>query len=383
MSELSNNLANLTIVDSEEEAICVSESDISTPFSFLHCFVGMFLTTSVIHFESMKNTLDNVWKPLGGISILELGERRYLFRLYHQVDVERIEIYGPWFFNSHMLLLHRLVVGDDPMSVLLNFLDLWILVHDLPIGFMAEGVAKQLGDFIGKFLEYDSQSISLNYKRIMRVKTRINVRLPLKRRKKIALQDGSSVYAHFQYEKIRIFCFLCGRLGHGESFCPARLTLEPENIVFNWDISLRAPPRRQVPASPWIKHDSSDSARDSRLVNTHNQGYNQGAQMGIPIKGSRNVMLESSNLLMEGQTFQVYNNPIQCPVLNDGLPTDGLPTIDVQMGFDSEDSPIEPSDGNKRSRKHYDSNGTSLKESEIDVEKIVSAGLIDQARREL
>ncbi|KAK8698397.1 hypothetical protein V6N13_114517 [Hibiscus sabdariffa] len=105
--------------------------------------------------------------------------------------------------------------------------------------------------------------------------------------------------------------------------------------------------------------------------------------MGMPIKGSRNVVLKSSNLTMEGQTFQVSDNPIQCPVLNDGLPTGGLPTIDVQMGFDSEDSPIEHSDGNKRSRKHYDSNGTSLKESEIAVEKIVSAGLIDQARREL
>ncbi|KAK8685717.1 hypothetical protein V6N13_124754 [Hibiscus sabdariffa] len=53
-----------------------------------------------------------------------------------------------------------------------------------------------------------------------------------------------------------------------------------------------------------------------------------------------------------------------------------------KIGFDSEESPIEPSDGNKRSRKHYDLARPSLKEPEIVVEKIVSTDLIDQARRE-
>ncbi|KAL4336080.1 hypothetical protein GQ457_07G008640 [Hibiscus cannabinus] len=260
-----------------------------------------------------------------------------------RVHVERIEINGPWFFNYHMLLLHHLVAMEDPMSVPLHFLDLWVLLHDLPIGFRVEGVAKQLGVFIGKFLEYDSKSISLNYKQIKRVRARIDTRLPLKRRTKIVLQDGSSVYACFQCKKIQI-SVLCGSLSYGEIFCPTQLTMEPQNIIFNWDISLSAPSRRVVLASLSVKNGSIDSGCDPSFDNTYNRGYNQGAQMGIPLMGSRNNLLDSSSLLIEGQTFQVFNNLIQCLGLNNGIPARGLPNIDVHMGFGSDDNPIEPSD---------------------------------------
>ncbi|MBA0577582.1 hypothetical protein Golob_027778 [Gossypium lobatum] len=48
------------------------------------------------------------------------------------------------------------------------------------------------------------------------------------------------VYARFKYEKLSLFCFICGRLGHWESFCPFRLQVEPSKITFGWDLSLRA-----------------------------------------------------------------------------------------------------------------------------------------------
>ncbi|MBA0602303.1 hypothetical protein Gorai_002489, partial [Gossypium raimondii] len=50
--------------------------------------------------------------------------------------------------------------GEDPMKVLLVLSTLWVQVHELPLGLFSESIAKQLGDFIGKFLEYDSKSLS-------------------------------------------------------------------------------------------------------------------------------------------------------------------------------------------------------------------------------
>ncbi|MFQ6644166.1 hypothetical protein Gotur_018490 [Gossypium turneri] len=76
--------------------------------SYEHCFVGSFLITSVINCPSMKVTLVNVWHPIGGISISDLNKGRYLFRLYHKIDVDRIEAGGPWTFKSHLLIMHRL-----------------------------------------------------------------------------------------------------------------------------------------------------------------------------------------------------------------------------------------------------------------------------------
>ncbi|MBA0598487.1 hypothetical protein Gorai_008247, partial [Gossypium raimondii] len=87
--------------------------------SYEHCFVGSFLTSSVINFPSIKVTLANVWHPIGGISISDLNEGRYLFRLYHKVDVDTIEAGGPWTFKSHLLILvHDLPhVEDVPIDV--------------------------------------------------------------------------------------------------------------------------------------------------------------------------------------------------------------------------------------------------------------------------
>ncbi|GMJ00803.1 hypothetical protein HRI_003749500 [Hibiscus trionum] len=167
MADVTNHLANLVIDDKEDDALQVEAEALPPPVSFLHCFVGLFLTSSVIHFESMRNTLANVWKPLGGVSITDLGEGRFLFRLFHPVDVDRIDNGSPWFFNSHLLILHRLQEGEDPMCTPLHLAKLWVQVLDLPFGFMSEEIAKSLGNFVGQFLEYDTKLSPSSHSRIM------------------------------------------------------------------------------------------------------------------------------------------------------------------------------------------------------------------------
>ncbi|KAK5844775.1 hypothetical protein PVK06_000916 [Gossypium arboreum] len=109
---------------------------------------------------------------------------------------------------------------------------------------MADSMAHQLGNFIGVFCEYDTAAIQLGHKRIIRIRAKIDVRKPLRRKKRIALKNGDSVFVHFEYEKLTLFCFLCGRLGNLESFCLVQVTQPQTEYVLNWDISLRAQSRR-------------------------------------------------------------------------------------------------------------------------------------------
>lgn len=130
---------------------------------------------------------------------------------------------APWTFNNHLLTFHRIQENENPKSIPLVFSDWWVQIHDLPPSFIKELMVVQFGNFIGKFLEYDMKNLSTGYKNFLRIRVQIDVRQPLKTRKKIKLSESNFTYAKFKYEKLTLFCFLCGCLGHGDSFCPTRL----------------------------------------------------------------------------------------------------------------------------------------------------------------
>lgn len=120
---------------------------------------------------------------------------------------------------------------------------------DLPAGLIFEMMAKQFGDFLGQFLECDAKSISKGYQSYMRIQVRIDVKNTMKRRKKIVLGNKGCIYVRFQYERLLMFCFLCGRLGHSERFFLERIVHGKKYLVFEWDLSIKMIPKRAMMAS--------------------------------------------------------------------------------------------------------------------------------------
>ncbi|KAB2035040.1 hypothetical protein ES319_D04G125000v1 [Gossypium barbadense] len=110
-------------------------------------------------------------------------------------------------------------------------------------------MAKQFGDFLGQFLECDAKSISKGYQSSMRIQVRIDVKNTMKRRKKIVLGNKGCIYVRFQYERLLMFCFLCGRLGHSERFFLERIVHGKKYLVFEWDLSIKMIPKRAMMAS--------------------------------------------------------------------------------------------------------------------------------------
>ncbi|MBA0644384.1 hypothetical protein Goklo_028553 [Gossypium klotzschianum] len=83
---------------------------------------------------------------------------------------------------------------------------------------MSESMAKKFGDLLGKFLDYDASIPFLSQATHMCIRVRLDVTAPLKRKKQIKMGEAVSIFAHFKYEKLSLFCFICGKLGHGESY---------------------------------------------------------------------------------------------------------------------------------------------------------------------
>lgn len=146
--------------------------------------------------------------------------------------------------------------------------ELWIQIYGLPVGFMSEAVGKQLGNFFGTFIQYDANNNSSIWREFMRLKIRVDIRKPLKRKKKIVKRDKTEVVVQCKYEKLGDFCFICGLISHTERFCKKKLESTGGEVARDWGSWLRAPPRRAAGGikSKWLRdeHDGDWRNKDGK-----------------------------------------------------------------------------------------------------------------------
>lgn len=67
--------------------------------------------------------------------------------------------------------------GMDPQEVALSHVDIWVQVYDLPIGFMSERVAVDIGCYV----KVDAKNFSGSWCAYMCIPVSINISKPLKR----------------------------------------------------------------------------------------------------------------------------------------------------------------------------------------------------------
>lgn len=96
---------------------------------------------------------------------------------------------GPWTFDNALLVTNVIKQGEDPVKVVLNEVEFWIQIHELPVGYMTETIGKQLEIFFGTFVQYDAKNNFSIWREFKRIKIRLDVRKPLKRKKKIVKKD--------------------------------------------------------------------------------------------------------------------------------------------------------------------------------------------------
>ena len=138
---METRIAQLSLHEEEEEELAIVGRQ-TTPKGLELSLVGRFLTDKTINFPAMKHNMAKVWRLGMGIAITEAKHGLFLFKFFHQVDLQRVLDIGPWSFDGHLLFLHHLQPGEDPTSVPLHHTPFWVHVYDLPLRFMAQGIGE-------------------------------------------------------------------------------------------------------------------------------------------------------------------------------------------------------------------------------------------------
>jgi 14-3-3 protein epsilon len=248
-------IEQLSLNDEDGELEIEADNDAPQTQKQFFCLVERFLTNRPIKVKTMMNKMGEIWQPGRGMDIEEAYPGLFIFKFFHQIDVQHILKQGPWSFDNHTLVLNTLLDDDDPRDVPLFNIPFWIQVHNLPAGYMSQKTGKNIGDFIGEFLEYDEKNDNCSWRKYMRIRVLVDVRLPLKRHKKIKKQGDGSKLVQFKYERLGTFCYVCGILGHSDAKCPKLFEHTEGEIKREWSPDLRAEMgRRQGGESRWLRH---------------------------------------------------------------------------------------------------------------------------------
>ncbi|WOG99984.1 hypothetical protein DCAR_0519340 [Daucus carota subsp. sativus] len=244
------------VIDDEEDGgvIVGSEETQNKKESFI--LVGRFLTEKNINLQAMRNVLASLWRPKEGVEIHDIGGYRYSFVFYHVMDLRKVVEGGPWSFEQNMLVYHNLQDTEDAHQVLLNNMDIWVQVHDIPRGFISENILKSIGAFIGTYVKSDPVNFDGTWKSFVRIRVTLDVTKPIKRRMKIKREGGNWSWVNFKYERLGSFCFVCGIIGHAERECNIVYAHPEKEVEQAYGVWLRAPGRggKQNVGARWLRN---------------------------------------------------------------------------------------------------------------------------------
>uniref|UniRef100_A0A803PB73 Reverse transcriptase domain-containing protein n=1 Tax=Cannabis sativa TaxID=3483 RepID=A0A803PB73_CANSA len=256
LKEVEDQYANILIEGEDDGDVVygiVDDSDQSGEDRW--CIVGKFLTERAIDFDAMRHMMASLFQPGRGMYVKELEPNLYLFQFYDEIDLERVIEGSPWTLNQTRFVFERLQRGQDPRSVVISKLDMWVQVHCLQRGFKTERTLRELGNYIGAFVKTDPKNFQGIWRDYLGVCVTLDINVPLKRRKKLrrtAAEEG--FWAIFKYEYGPTFYFTCGILGHSDRFCPQLFVVPADKIVKPYGAGMRAQPRRRnhLIGSKWL-----------------------------------------------------------------------------------------------------------------------------------
>lgn len=339
-------------IDDEENEDLVFEGDfIEDVNKYDLCLVGRFLTEKNINTRAMRSKMADIWKPTMGVNIKELEQGIFLFQFYHKEDMAWVQNGGPWTFDNAMLCIEPIPPGEDPTKVPLWHLNIWIQIHDLPVGYMSEMVGKQLGNFFGEFILYDVKNSTSIWRECMRVKIRIDVRKPLNRKKRIARKNGQDFVVTCKYERLGEFCFYCGLVSHTERFCRRNIDRREGEGIKEWGVWLRAPPRRAAgqSSSKWLREEG-DTEWEERVGRENSKAGFTGEKCGTKdlVRGDRRDLRVDRNEMLT-ESISKINDNINSVIL-------GKQVISNPLFGPEEEDPIGLNvEGRKRSRIGHES----------------------------
>ncbi|XP_050211918.1 uncharacterized protein LOC126662073 [Mercurialis annua] len=283
--------------EEEDDGLDISGIEEARNDEYKWCLVGRFLTEKTVNLTAVKTVLPPIWKPVRGVCITEAGPNLFLFQFFHEMDMKRVLEDGPWTFEFHLFICRQLVVGESVANIQLWDAVLWVHVNDIPLGLVTKKLGENVGNYLGKFICHDNRRVKPNESSSLRVRVSIDVRKPLKKKMKFKRSANTWSWVELQYERIPMFCFYCGIMGHSEKFCDKYF----DNPIPKEELPYGADMRYVMKKSPVLMEDRWLRNADTAVVESEVADDEVADMADLNAKMVTNLSIEKSNMISEFQ----------------------------------------------------------------------------------
>ncbi|MBA0785300.1 hypothetical protein Gotri_024842 [Gossypium trilobum] len=79
---METKFARLTLEEEEDEILQIQSDEETNGEVEVLQLEGCFLTASIVHFPAMRSTMANLWHPVRGVQIRDLGKKGIYFNFF-------------------------------------------------------------------------------------------------------------------------------------------------------------------------------------------------------------------------------------------------------------------------------------------------------------
>jgi hypothetical protein len=160
-------------------------------------------------YNIMKTKLENVWKLMGGIELMDVGSAFYMVKFDGEDDKNKVINGGPWMIYDHYLAVRQWTPSFNASTAKIDKTMVWIRIPSLNLAFYDESILWAIASMVGNPIKVDLHTLKVARGRFARMCVEVDLTKPVVGRVGI-----NGEWYHVQYEGLHIICTQCGCYGH-------------------------------------------------------------------------------------------------------------------------------------------------------------------------
>ena len=142
-----------------------------------------------------------------------------MFLFQTKDDMDRVLFLCPSSFDKYLLVLYKLERGEAVKDIKFDKSPFWVQIHGLPTICQTKTVGLSIKATLGKVEKVDANEKGFCLGKFIRIRVLMDISMPLCQGRKVHLGEYGLKWVDFKYERLPIFCYLCGRIVHDEWDC--------------------------------------------------------------------------------------------------------------------------------------------------------------------